>query len=135
MLNKLEGLKSQMEEHLGKCLGLKMMKRDVCVVTDKAAFILEPCTHTYSPLFRPFNVALCAKCMTSCINPLGSCNCIVCGRSSVTCIRHIPSTPRPYPDVYLTPQSLPRLGTQFTPGIGETTSHGREGNNSLSRSQ
>jgi len=34
----------------------------------------------------------------------------------------LPSTPhRTYPDVYLTPQSLPRLGTQFTPGIGETT--------------
>ena len=34
----------------------------------------------------------------------------------------LPSTPHhTYPDVYLTPQSLPRLGTQFTPGIGETT--------------
>lgn len=34
----------------------------------------------------------------------------------------LPSTPHhPLPNLCLsTPQSLPRLGTQFTPGIGET---------------
>ena len=30
------------------------------------------------------------------------------------------SNSRPFRDPYLTPPSLPRLGTQFTPGIGET---------------
>ena len=30
-----------------------------------------------------------------------------------------PTKPAGFRDSYLTPQSLPRLGTQFTPGLGE----------------
>jgi hypothetical protein len=60
--------------------------------------------------------------MTTCVTAHGS-TCIICGQL-VNNMLSQPSTPhRPYPDVYLpTPQSLPRaLGTQFTPGVGETT--------------
>lgn len=89
---------------------------------DPPAFVLEPCSHTYSSHVSS-NDSVCAKCMTSCINPMGNCNCIVCGQ--VVSNMHTTQTPatpqQQYPDVYIpTPQSLPRLGTQFTPGIGET---------------
>ena len=49
---------------------------------DKAAFALEPCFHTYllSPLLSSTDCSLCAKCMPGCINPLGTCHCIVCGQ-------------------------------------------------------
>jgi hypothetical protein len=46
---------------------------------DKAAFVLEPCSHTYSLLYDYIDDRLCAKCTTKCINPVGSCTCVHCG--------------------------------------------------------
>jgi hypothetical protein len=62
--------------------------------------------------------------MTSCVSVAGTCSCVICGQlvNNMT-TTSIPPTPRHhYPSEYLpTPQSLPRFGTQFTPGVGETT--------------
>ena len=59
--------------------------------------------------------------MTSCVNT-ASCTCLICGQlvNNITNIA-ISSTPtRSFPSDFPTPPpSLPRLGTQFTPGIGE----------------
>jgi hypothetical protein len=60
--------------------------------------------------------------MTGCV-VARTCTCIICGQLVSNMHTTQPSTPhRPHPNVFPTPQSLPRaLGTQFTPGIGETT--------------
>jgi hypothetical protein len=60
--------------------------------------------------------------MTGCVNTV-NCTCLICGQlvNNITNIA-ISSTPtRSFPSDFPTPpQSLPRLGTQFTPGLGET---------------
>ena len=59
--------------------------------------------------------------MTSCVNTT-SCTCLICGQlvNNISNIA-ISSTPtRSFPSDFPTPPpSLPRLGTQFTPGLGE----------------
>jgi hypothetical protein len=71
-----------------------------------------------------FNSRLCAMCMTSCVSAAGTCSCAICGQlvNNMT-TASVPPTPHDhYPSEYLpTPQSLSRFGTQFTPGVGETT--------------
>ena len=47
------------ERTFGKMLGIEKDEKRCLRCYDKAAFILEPCTHTY-PLFQCFNV-VCAR--------------------------------------------------------------------------
>ena len=58
--------------------------------------------------------------MTNCISSLETCTCVICGQLVSNMTTTLSSKPPVYRETYPTPQSLPRLGTQFTPGIGET---------------
>jgi hypothetical protein len=66
-------------------VGEKEFEKRCLQCYDKAAFALEPCSHTCLPPHQyraSANGSLCAKCMPGCINPLGTCHCIVCGQVS-----------------------------------------------------
>jgi len=66
--------------------------------------------------------------MTSCVNAT-NCTCVLCAHpvTNITNLAVQPPSSKPIPSShpfqseFPTPQSLPRLGTQFTPGLGETT--------------